>query len=84
MPPTHRHRNALHDTRTAQIRRLVAEGRTRPWQIAARLFPGLAASQASLAVSEVVGHLDLLAERGEVVFEGQDGEWVVGPSLPDR
>jgi glyoxylase-like metal-dependent hydrolase (beta-lactamase superfamily II) len=80
-------RLALHDTRAAQIRRLVAEGRTRPWQIAERLFPGLAAAQASLAVSEVVGHLDLLAERGEVVFEGQDGEWWAGPppaGLPEN
>ncbi|MEW6486335.1 MAG: MBL fold metallo-hydrolase [Thermodesulfobacteriota bacterium] len=77
-------RLALHDVRAAQIRRLVAEGHTRPWQIAGRLFPGLEPAQASLAVSEVVGHLDLLAQRGEVVFEGQAGEWVVGPSRPDR
>lgn len=69
-------RLALHDVRAAQIRRLVAEGCTRPWQIAGRLFPGLDPAQSSLAVSEVVGHLDLLAERGEVVFEGQDGPWV--------
>lgn len=79
-----RRRFALHEARAARIRKLVGEGLERPWQIAERLFSGLQAPQAFLAVSEVVGHLDLLAQRGEVRFEGQEGEWVVEPPSPER
>lgn len=73
-----RRRLALHEHRAARIRTLVEEGLSRPWQVAERLFPGFPSSQAFLVVSEVVGHLDLLAERGRVCFEGQEGPWAAG------
>ncbi|MFU8857294.1 MAG: MBL fold metallo-hydrolase [Deferrisomatales bacterium] len=75
-----RRRRALHESRAARLRSLVGQGLSTPWELAQRLFPALPAGQAFLAVSEVVGHLDLLAERGEVAFDGQDGPWTVHPS----
>jgi glyoxylase-like metal-dependent hydrolase (beta-lactamase superfamily II) len=77
-----RRRLALYENRAARIRTLVGEGLSSPWQVAERLFPGISASQAFLAVSEVVGHLDLLAAQGEVAFEGQEGPWVAHPAAP--
>jgi glyoxylase-like metal-dependent hydrolase (beta-lactamase superfamily II) len=71
-------RFSFYERRARAILTLVGEGLRRPWQVAARLFPDLPPEAAFLAVSEVVGFLDLLAERGEVAFEGQEeGEgWV--------
>ncbi len=74
-----RRRLALQEARAEKLRRWVAAGPARPWRLAQRLFPDLGPSQAFLAVSEVVGHLDLLAERGQVAFEGQEGRWEAGP-----
>lgn len=73
-----RKRLRFHELRARRIRELVGEGAERPWEIAVRLFPEVDASFAFLAVSEVVGHLDLLAARGEVTFEGEDGPWRAG------
>ncbi len=70
-------RMALYDARAARIRSLVEEGLHRPWEIAVRLFPQAGRGFAQLALSEVVGHLDLLAERGQVRFEGVEGPWEV-------
>lgn len=65
-------RLAFQDRRARQIARYVGEGLRTPWQIAQRLFPEAPPAAAFLAVSEVVGHLDLLADRGALSFEGQE------------
>jgi glyoxylase-like metal-dependent hydrolase (beta-lactamase superfamily II) len=65
-------RLAFYERRAQRIKGLLAEGLRTPWDVAARLFPGVSPDSAFLAVSEVVGHLDLLAERGEIAFEGQE------------
>lgn len=65
-------RLAFYERRAGRLKGLVAEGLRTPWQLAARLFPGVSPASAFLAVSEIVGHLDLLAERGEIAFEGQE------------
>lgn len=79
-----RRRLAFHESRARRIRRLVTEGAERPWEIARHLFPGLEPTAVFLAVSEVVGHLDLLAERGEVRFEGEEGPWRALPPAAER
>ena len=67
----------FYDRRAGQILALVRQGVTTPWEMVRRLFPDLDPGYVFLGVSEVVGHLDLLADRGEVVFEGQEGTWRV-------
>ena len=63
----------MHERRAAKIRRLVeAEPRT-AHQIATSMWGNVAVTQAYLTLSEVLGHLDLLQERGEVVEEDDDG-----------
>ena len=65
----------FYERRAREILELVDQGIERPWDIVMRLFPDLDPSYAFLGVSEVVGHLDLLADRGDIEFEGQEGEW---------
>ena len=78
-----RERLAFHDDRCRSVLALVQAGRARPWDIARELFPDLDPGYVFLAVSEVVGHLDLLADQGLVRFEGQGGEWRAEP-VPTR
>jgi glyoxylase-like metal-dependent hydrolase (beta-lactamase superfamily II) len=59
-------RFALHERRAAKIARLLAEGPKSAYEIAQALWGNVAVTQAYLTLSEVLGHVDLLAERGEV------------------
>ena len=59
-------RFALHERRARKIGELVAEGPKSAHEIALDLWGNVAVTQAYLTLSEVLGHLDLLAERGEV------------------
>jgi glyoxylase-like metal-dependent hydrolase (beta-lactamase superfamily II) len=59
----------MHERRAAKIRGLVADEPLTAHEIAQRLWGDVALTQAFLTLSEVLGHLDLLAERGEVVEE---------------
>jgi glyoxylase-like metal-dependent hydrolase (beta-lactamase superfamily II) len=61
----------MHERRAAKIRGLLDEPLT-AYDIAQRLWGNVALTQAFLTLSEVLGHIDLLAERGEVV-EDYDG-----------
>jgi glyoxylase-like metal-dependent hydrolase (beta-lactamase superfamily II) len=72
-------RLALYERRASEILELVRQGMGRPWDLVEKLFPDLDPPHVFLGVSEVVGHLDLLADRGQVRFEGQDGPWRVEP-----
>jgi glyoxylase-like metal-dependent hydrolase (beta-lactamase superfamily II) len=60
-------RIAMHERRAAGIGRLVAERPRSAYEIAQEMWGNVAVTQAFLALSEVLGHVDLLAERGEVV-----------------
>ena len=51
---------------------LNATGQT-PFAIAERMFPNKMESEAFLAVSEVVAHLDLVVDDGDAVVEDRDG-----------
>lgn len=63
----------MHDKRAAKIGRLVAERPLTAYEIAQSLWGNVAVTQAYLTLSEVLGHLDLLVERGEVAEDEQDG-----------
>jgi glyoxylase-like metal-dependent hydrolase (beta-lactamase superfamily II) len=58
-------RFAMHERRARKIHRLVAEP-TSAHEIAHALWGGVAVTQAYLTLSEVLGHIDLLLERGQV------------------
>ncbi len=72
-----RQRRSFHEARAEKVLALVSAGLERPWEIARALFPDADAGYAHLAVSEVVGHLDLLAGAGRVLFEGRGDPWLV-------
>jgi glyoxylase-like metal-dependent hydrolase (beta-lactamase superfamily II) len=65
----------MHDKRAAKIHKLVGERPLSAHEIAQELWGNVALTQAYLTLSEVLGHIDLLAERGQVVEE-DDGEIV--------
>jgi glyoxylase-like metal-dependent hydrolase (beta-lactamase superfamily II) len=56
----------MHDRRAGKILRLLERGRLSAYEIAQSLWGSVAVTQAFLTLSEVLGHLDLLAERGAV------------------
>jgi glyoxylase-like metal-dependent hydrolase (beta-lactamase superfamily II) len=62
-----------HRARAADLEaRLTSEGKT-AWDLAIELFPGLTGFDNFLAVSEVVGHMDLLVEEGRAIAAVRDG-----------
>ena len=65
-------REALHERRAAKIEGLLADGPATAHQLAERMWGNVAVTQAYLTLSEVLGHLDLLVERGRV--KASDGE----------
>jgi glyoxylase-like metal-dependent hydrolase (beta-lactamase superfamily II) len=80
-PPVRDHRSliadrlAFHEDRLEQVAALVEAGCATAFEVARRLWDDeVAATQTVLAVWEVVGHLDVLVERGRVAEEvGLDG-----------
>jgi glyoxylase-like metal-dependent hydrolase (beta-lactamase superfamily II) len=59
-------RFALHERRAARIGGLIAERPRTAYEIAQELWGNVAVTQAFLTLSEVLGHVDLLIDRGEV------------------
>ena len=64
---------AHHARRAERIYRLLEEQPDTAYGLARRLFSRLPAARLSQAVTEVIGHLDLLAGRGEASREETDG-----------
>ncbi|WP_162224577.1 MBL fold metallo-hydrolase [Halorussus amylolyticus] len=65
---------AAHEDRTANVREIVAEeGPTTAVEVMDGLFDDLPATEYFPAMSEAVGHLDVLAERDEVEAREQGG-----------
>jgi len=60
-------RFAMHERRARKIHGLLAERPMTAHGIAQSLWGNVAVTQAYLTLSEVLGHIDLLAERGRVV-----------------
>jgi glyoxylase-like metal-dependent hydrolase (beta-lactamase superfamily II) len=62
----------LHERRAAKIGRLLDKGPRTAYEIAQALWGNVAVTQAYLTLSEVLGHVDLLSERG-MVSESEAG-----------
>lgn len=63
----------MHERRARGMARLITERPRSAYEIAQALWGHVAVTQAFLTLSEVLGHVDLLIERGEVVEEDEDG-----------
>jgi glyoxylase-like metal-dependent hydrolase (beta-lactamase superfamily II) len=63
----------MHERRAAKILELIEPEALSAHEIAQRLWGNVALTQAYLTLSEVLGHIDLLAERGQVE-EVDDGD----------
>jgi glyoxylase-like metal-dependent hydrolase (beta-lactamase superfamily II) len=62
-----------HLKRKASVARLLGpEGKT-PYELAAEVYPHVTGYDSFLAVSEIVGHLDLVVHDGNAVVEERDG-----------
>jgi glyoxylase-like metal-dependent hydrolase (beta-lactamase superfamily II) len=59
-------RFAMHERRAGKIAELIADGPRSAHEIALALWGNVAVTQAYLTLCEVLGHVDLLLERGEV------------------
>jgi glyoxylase-like metal-dependent hydrolase (beta-lactamase superfamily II) len=59
-------RFSLYERRAARIAGLIGERPRSAYEIAQEMWGNVAVTQAYLTLSEVLGHVDLLAERGEV------------------
>ncbi|HEY6417197.1 MAG TPA: hypothetical protein VIX41_13190, partial [Acidimicrobiales bacterium] len=59
-------RFAMHERRAAKIGGLIAERPRTAYEVAQELWGNVAVTQAFLTLSEVLGHVDLLIDRGEV------------------
>jgi glyoxylase-like metal-dependent hydrolase (beta-lactamase superfamily II) len=80
-------RFALHARRADKIHRLLVEQPRSAYEIAQALWGNIAVTQAYLTLSEVLGHLDVLANEGRVQEVERDGVSVFearGPKQPAR
>ena len=59
-------RFAMHERRARKIGDLIAERPMTAYEIAQSLWGNVAVTQAYLTLSEVLGHVDLLLDRGEI------------------
>jgi glyoxylase-like metal-dependent hydrolase (beta-lactamase superfamily II) len=66
-------RFAMHERRARRIAELVAERPLTAYEIAQALWGNVAVTQAYLTLSEVLGHVDLLLDRGELVEDEVGG-----------
>lgn len=70
----------FHRNRAGQIAAIVAESPKTPYQIAQTLFPTLRGMNLFLAVSETIGHLDILEEEGRVRCQREDSTLIYSPA----
>ena len=73
-------RFALHERRAAKIERLILERPRTAYEIAQALWGNIAVTQAYLTLSEVLGHVDLLTNAGQVRETDRDGVSVFEPA----
>jgi glyoxylase-like metal-dependent hydrolase (beta-lactamase superfamily II) len=63
----------MHERRARKIGSLIAEQPRTAYEIAQAIWGNVAVTQAYLTLSEVLGHVDLLVDRGEVVETDRGG-----------
>jgi glyoxylase-like metal-dependent hydrolase (beta-lactamase superfamily II) len=66
-------RFAMHERRARKILGLIGEQPRTAHELAHAIWGGVALTQTFLTLSEVLGHVDLLVERGEVVAVEDEG-----------
>jgi glyoxylase-like metal-dependent hydrolase (beta-lactamase superfamily II) len=66
-------RFALHERRAAKIERLIRERSRTAYELAQALWGNIAVTQAYLTLSEILGHVDLLLNAGQVHEVEEDG-----------
>jgi glyoxylase-like metal-dependent hydrolase (beta-lactamase superfamily II) len=66
-------RIAGHERRVVKIAKILADGPKSAFEIAQQMWGNVAVTQAYLTLSEVLGHIDLLLERGQVVEVQENG-----------
>jgi glyoxylase-like metal-dependent hydrolase (beta-lactamase superfamily II) len=66
----------FYEKRQARIRELLSNGPLTAVALAPLVFPRAKESQLYLVLSEVVGNLEVLEDRGEVVRTEQSGRWL--------
>jgi hypothetical protein len=59
----------MHERRAAKIAGLIRHEPRTAYELGQTLWGNVAVTQAYLCLSEVLGHVDLLLDRGEVVEE---------------
>ena len=65
---------AHHRERIDLIAALISKGGKTPFELAMDLFPGLPPFEVFLGISEVVGHLEILREKGRVKVKEKEGK----------
>jgi glyoxylase-like metal-dependent hydrolase (beta-lactamase superfamily II) len=63
-----------HRERMGRILSLLSDKEKTPFEIAMDLFPGVPPFEIFLGISEVVGHLEILREKGKVSVKEKDGK----------
>lgn len=66
-------RLAFHQRRVTRVLDALHSGARTTWDVTRALFPNTSPLDTFLAVSEVIGHLDLLEMEGQIVGEDSDG-----------
>lgn len=66
-------RLAFYERRKHDVLEILGKTEKTPYQVAIELFPKVGPLEVFLAVSEVIGHLDLLEDEGKVSWENVDG-----------
>jgi len=56
----------FHQRRVERVLKVLRQGARTTWEVTQALFPNLSPLDTFLAVSEVIGHLDLLEMEGEI------------------
>lgn len=66
-------RRSMHERRAARIHSLLSEKPATAYELSEMMWGNIAVTQAYLTLSEVLGHIDLLAGAGEIRCGEQDG-----------
>lgn len=66
-------RVAMHRRRLNRIADFLGDGWRTPYEVCQALFPDLTEHDIFLGMSEVIGHLDVLEEKGRIVSEKRGG-----------
>ena len=66
-------RLAFHERRAGRVLAALREGARTTWDVTQTLFPDRSPMDTFLAVSEIIGHLDLLEMEGRIEVRDKDG-----------